>query len=132
MRKLIDFQILLSIILFSGMVSAQQTEIFEDSSAVVSVPQLLDEMEEDQRWSAFLRGKNLLTGIYVLQAGAEDKQQPHETDEVYYVIDGTAKFQSGQIDQVVKTGDVIFVAAHQVHQFYDITKELKLLVFFDQ
>ena len=115
------------------MAQSQNTTKFTDPAGIFSVDSLLDQMEEDQkRWSAFLPGENLLTGLYVLPAGAEDKQQPHETDEVYYVIEGIAKFKSGTVDQEVKAGDVIFVAANETHYFYDITSDLKLLVFFDQ
>ena len=36
----------------------------------------------------FINRESLATGILVLQPGEEDTQVPHESDEVYYVIEG--------------------------------------------
>ena len=40
----------------------------------------------------FLRVPTLSMGLYILKAGSNDPQQPHEEDEVYYVLEGQAKF----------------------------------------
>jgi len=32
-------------------------------------------------WLPFIQGQNVLTGLYMLKAGAEDRQRPHDTDE---------------------------------------------------
>ena len=39
-------------------------------------------------WMEFLRVPALSMGLYVLKAGAEDTQEPHTEDEVYYVVSG--------------------------------------------
>ena len=78
----------------------------------------------------FLRVPAMSAGLYVLPAGATDRQKPHREDEVYYVIRGRARFKAGSEDRDVSAGTVIFVAAQVGHRFYDITEELAVLVFF--
>ena len=78
----------------------------------------------------FLRVPALSTGLYALPAGANDPQQPHAEDEVYYVLEGEARFRAGDEDQAVQAGSVLFVPARVLHQFHSITRDLTLLVFF--
>ena len=62
--------------------------------------------------------------------GAKDEQNPHQMDEVYYVITGASKFVAGKEETAVKAGSIIFVKAEVLHSFYDITEELQVLVIF--
>jgi mannose-6-phosphate isomerase-like protein (cupin superfamily) len=78
----------------------------------------------------FLRVEAMSAGVYVLEAGAEDLQSPHQQDEIYYVISGTAHMQVGEEDEAVSPGTVIFVPAKVKHHFHDISEKLTLLVFF--
>lgn len=78
----------------------------------------------------FLRVPAMSAGLYVLCSGAKDVQRPHHQDEIYYVIRGKARFHAGGEDREVSAGSVLFVAAEVEHHFYDITKELAVLVFF--
>ncbi|MFZ0321969.1 MAG: cupin domain-containing protein [Candidatus Sulfotelmatobacter sp.] len=78
----------------------------------------------------FLRVPAMSAGLYVLAAGATDRQKPHREDEVYYVVRGKARFRAGSDDEEVSAGSVIFVAAGVEHRFYDIAEELEALVFF--
>jgi len=81
-------------------------------------------------YQEFLRVPALSVGVYVLAAGAADPQQPHNEDEVYYVVRGRARMRVASDEQVVKAGSVIFVAAKVEHCFFDISEELEVLVFF--
>jgi len=83
-------------------------------------------------WLPFFKGKNLLSGIYQLKAGAIDKQTPHATDEMYYIISGEGKFKADDQEINVSTGTILFVKANITHQFFDITEDLNVLVFFDK
>ena len=87
---------------------------------------------QDKRWISFLQGENVLTGIYHLKSGEQDMQKPHDTDEVYYVIDGKAKFTADNKVSVVSKGSILFVKAEVAHRFTDIEEDLLVLVFFDQ
>jgi len=86
--------------------------------------------DSGNRYLEFLRISALSAGLYVLAAGANDPQKPHNQDELYYVIRGRARLKAGEQDQEVSAGSVIFVAAKVEHRFYDIGEELAVLVFF--
>jgi quercetin dioxygenase-like cupin family protein len=86
--------------------------------------------QSDKRYLEFLRVPAMSAGVYVLAPGGTDPQKPHHEDEMYYVVRGRARMRSGNEDQAVEEGSVIFVAANVEHRFYDITEELVILVFF--
>lgn len=78
----------------------------------------------------FLRRPSMSCGLYVLEAGAADPQEPHQEDEVYVVLDGRAMITVAGQDQPVGPGSVVFVARTAPHRFHDITQRLSVLVFF--
>ncbi len=78
----------------------------------------------------FLRVPDLSMGLYVLPAGSADPQNPHNEDEVYYVVGGRAMIQVAGEDRPVQTGSVVYVAAHDEHCFHSIEEDLHVLVFF--
>jgi quercetin dioxygenase-like cupin family protein len=78
----------------------------------------------------FLRVPSLSLGLYILPAGGRDPQHPHAEDEIYYVLGGRSSMVVGEEHRQIQTGSIIFVAAGVEHRFYDITEELRLLVFF--
>ena len=78
----------------------------------------------------FLLVPRLSAGVYVLSAGAADPQQPHQEDEIYYLVRGKAKMRLGAEECSVGAGSVIFVEAGLEHRFFDIEEELVALVVF--
>jgi mannose-6-phosphate isomerase-like protein (cupin superfamily) len=78
----------------------------------------------------FLRRPSMSLGLYVLDAGAEDPQSPHDEDEVYYVVAGRAAITVAGESRDVAAGSVVFVSAGAEHRFHDITERLELLVVF--
>jgi len=78
----------------------------------------------------FLRVPSMSAGVYILSPGATDPQKPHNEDELYYVVRGSARMRIGAEERPVSAGSVIFVEAHQPHHFHDVTDELIVLVFF--
>ena len=83
-----------------------------------------------QRYQEFIRSDNLSVGVYRLDAGAIDAQQPHAEDEVYYVLAGRGQLTSGDNTVQVEPGLCLFVPAREAHRFHDITEPLELLVVF--
>jgi mannose-6-phosphate isomerase-like protein (cupin superfamily) len=86
--------------------------------------------EKNKLYLEFLRVPALSAGLYVLPKGGVDLQKPHREDEMYYVIRGRARMQTGSDHIEVRAGSVIFVEAELEHRFYDIAEELAALVFF--
>jgi mannose-6-phosphate isomerase-like protein (cupin superfamily) len=86
--------------------------------------------EAGKLYQEFLRVRDLSAGLYVLEAGAVDPQQPHREDELYYVASGRATISVGDEERQVAPGSLVFVAAGVPHRFHDITERLELLVVF--
>ncbi|RSS66078.1 cupin domain-containing protein [Streptomyces sp. WAC07061] len=95
----------------------------------------LDELEAERAANSgaylqFLRERNMSVGLYALDAGQSDPQQPHRQDEVYYVVSGRASITVGEETTVVANGSVVYVPAGVPHKFHHITEPLKVLVVF--
>jgi len=100
-------------------------------SEIFALGQLLAQQEQGGRsYFEFLRIAAMSAGIYVLPVGAKDGQSPHNQDEIYYVVSGTAKVRLGLEESRVEKGSVIFVKAGLQHRFFDVEEELVLLVVF--
>ncbi|MEW2412279.1 cupin domain-containing protein [Streptomyces sp. NPDC046866] len=95
----------------------------------------LDELEaerlaNDGAYLQFLRERNMSVGLYALDAGQSDPQQPHRQDEVYFVVSGRASITVGEETTTVARGSVVYVPAGVPHRFHHITEDLKVLVVF--
>jgi len=121
-------------VVFSISLMGQDAEKTDDpNSLFFHSDSLISQLKsEDKRWTPFINGSNVLTGLYHLKVGTEDKQQPHDTDEVYYIIDGKAKFVVDGKQTEISKGSILFVKAEVSHRFMDIEEELVVLVFFDK
>jgi mannose-6-phosphate isomerase-like protein (cupin superfamily) len=96
-----------------------------------TLAQVLEQHQTDGRaYCEFLRVPTLSMGIYKLPAGGTDRQHPHNEDEVYFVLEGQARFQMGEEDIAVESGHLLFVPAGVPHRFHDVASDLALLVFF--
>lgn len=81
-------------------------------------------------YQEFVRAKDLSVGVYRLDAGSADLQQPHGEDELYYILAGRARFTSGDRTVDVDAGLCLFVPAGEPHRFHDIVENLEALVVF--
>jgi mannose-6-phosphate isomerase-like protein (cupin superfamily) len=70
-------------------------------------------------------------GVYVLVAPEPDRQQPHEDDEVYVVLEGTGVLTVEGTEVPVKEGDAVFVEAGADHRF-TAYEQLALFVVFER
>ena len=59
----------------------------------------------------------LEVGVYTLVAPEPDRQQPHEDNEVYVVLEGTGVLNVEGEAIPVTPGQALFVPAHADHQF---------------
>ena len=82
------------------------------------------------QYFANYRQPSMSMGFYTLPAGSRDGQQPHQEDEVYYILRGSAQLQVDGVDQPVTSGSIVFVGARVPHHFHSIEEELVTLVFF--
>ncbi len=130
MRYGIFFVALVSAIVSYSQENMAKIESGEELSLFSLTDLLAIQDSLDKTYLPFFDNEHLSMGIYTLEVGAQDKQEPHKIDEAYYVLEGKAKFQVSETHMDVSPGDIIFVQAQAPHHFYEITNQLKLLVFF--
>jgi mannose-6-phosphate isomerase-like protein (cupin superfamily) len=68
-------------------------------------------------------------GVYVLVAPEPDRQQPHEDDEVYVVLEGHGQLRVEDVEHELREGHAIFVPAGVDHRFTGY-EQLSVLVIF--
>ena len=78
----------------------------------------------------FIDKKSLAVGVIFLKPGEKDTQDPHESDEIYYILDGNGFLQINDKSYRIKKEEIYFVAKDVPHHFYGNTKNLSVLYFF--
>jgi mannose-6-phosphate isomerase-like protein (cupin superfamily) len=73
----------------------------------------------------------LEVGVYVLVAPEPDRQQPHEDDELYVVLEGSGVLDVGGDEVAVREGTAVFVEAGVEHRF-TAYEHLSVLVIFER
>ena len=76
------------------------------------------------------RSAGLELGVYVLVAPEPDRQQPHEFDEVYVVLEGSGVLEVEGETSPLREGESLFVPAGADHRF-TAYEQLALLVIFN-
>ena len=71
----------------------------------------------------------LEVGVYVLVAPEADKQQPHDDDEVYVVLEGRGTLEVEGVETALEEGHGVFVPAGADHRFTGY-EQLSVLVIF--
>jgi mannose-6-phosphate isomerase-like protein (cupin superfamily) len=77
------------------------------------------------------RSPGLEVGVYVLVAPEPDRQQPHEDDEIYVVLEGTGSLQVEDEQVELQQGHAVFVPAGAEHRFVGY-EQLSVLVIFER
>ena len=91
----------------------------------------LDKIKKSNSYfRTFINKDSLATGILILKPGEEDTQEPHESDEVYFIISGNGFLKIKNKDYEISKDKLFFVGKDVPHYFHSNTKELKVLYFF--
>src|SRR4029450_8517669 len=75
--------------------------------------------------------RGLELGVYVLVAPEPDRQQPHEDDEVYVILEGSGVLEVEGESVPVQEGSAVFVEAGADHRF-TAYEHLSVLVIFER
>ena len=81
-------------------------------------------------FNTFLNRNSLAAGILSLEPGGDDTQEPHDSDEMYYVLNGNGFLRINKTDYRVKSGKMFFVPKNVEHYFFGNKKKLTVLYFF--
>ncbi|MFZ8922367.1 MAG: cupin domain-containing protein [Nitrosopumilaceae archaeon] len=84
----------------------------------------------NEYFHTFINKQSLAAGVLVLQPGEEDTQEPHQSDEVYFIIKGNGFLKIKNKDYPVEQNKMYFVGKEIEHYFHGNTKELIVLYFF--
>ncbi len=76
------------------------------------------------------RSSGLELGVYVLVAPEADRQQPHDYDEVYVVLEGSGVLEVEGERTPLREGEALFVPAGADHRF-TAYEQLALFVIFN-
>jgi mannose-6-phosphate isomerase-like protein (cupin superfamily) len=76
------------------------------------------------------RSPGLELGVYVLMAPEPDRQQPHDFDELYVVLEGSGVLEVEGESTPLREGEAIFVPTGADHRF-TAYEQLALLVIFN-
>src|ERR1700756_5270986 len=90
-----------------------------------------ERLSESGGYSIVHSSPGLELGVYVLVAPEPDRQQPHEDDEVYVVLDGSGVLEVSGESVPVREGDAVFVEAGAEHRF-TAYEQLAVLVIFER
>ena len=60
----------------------------------------------------------------------EDRQTPHDQDEVYIVASGSGRFRLEEEEVAFQTGDFLFVPARATHSFTSFSPDFSTWVIF--
>lgn len=77
------------------------------------------------------RSPSVELGVYVLVAPEPDRQQPHEDDEIYLVLEGSGVLEVEDERVELREGHAVFVPAGAEHRFVGYER-LSVLVIFER
>ena len=86
--------------------------------------------QDDSYFHTFINKESLAAGILVLQPGERDTQEPHQSDELYFVIKGDGFLKIKDKEYAISENKMYFVGKNIKHFFYGNSKELVVLYFF--
>jgi mannose-6-phosphate isomerase-like protein (cupin superfamily) len=75
------------------------------------------------------RSPGLEVGVYVLVAAEPERQQPHEDDEVYLVLEGAGTLEVEGASLPVRESEALFVEAGAEHRFTSYESLAVLVIF---
>lgn len=96
-----------------------------------NIPEYIEKIKNSGGYfHTFINRDTLAAGVLVLEPGEEDTQEPHESDEVYFIIKGDGYLRINDKDYSVEPNKMYFVGRKIPHYFHKNTKELIVLYFF--
>ena len=81
-------------------------------------------------FNTFLNRNSLAAGILSLEPGEDDTQEPHDSDEMYYVLECDVFLKIKNKKYPLKKGKAFFVPKDTEHHFFGNKKKLTVLYFF--
>jgi len=92
---------------------------------IVELGSLMSQLEHEGNYFLdFANLQHLQAGILRLEPQEEDIQEPHQFDEIYYVIGGDGFILINNKKYTIKDYSFIYVPANTKHRFFGNSKEI--------
>ena len=96
-------------------------------SKIFDIDKFLSNIPKSQYFIDVINTSTMEVGIINLKKEQEDTQQPHISDEIYYVISGSGTIEMDGIKKEVNPGKIIYIPKRIRHSFHANSNELVIL-----
>jgi mannose-6-phosphate isomerase-like protein (cupin superfamily) len=97
------------------------------TSKIFDIDTFLSNFPKSRYFIDVMNTSTMEVGIINLKKDQEDTQQPHISDEIYYVISGSGTIEIDGIKNEVNPGKIIYIPKRMCHSFNAISNELVVL-----
>jgi len=97
------------------------------TSKIFDIDTFLSNFPKSRYFIDVMNTSTMEVGIINLNKDQEDTQQPHDSDEIYYVISGSGTIEIDGIKNEVNPGKIIYIPKRICHSFHAISNELVVL-----
>jgi mannose-6-phosphate isomerase-like protein (cupin superfamily) len=97
------------------------------TSKIFDIDTFLSNFPKSRYFIDVMNTSTMEVGIINLKKDQEDTQQPHVSDEIYYVISGSGTIEIDGIRNEVNPGKIIYIPKRICHSFHAISNELVIL-----
>jgi len=97
------------------------------TSKIFDIDTFLSNFPKSRYFIDVMNTSTMEVGIINLKKDQEDTQQPHDSDEIYYVISGSGTIEIDGIKNEVNPGKIIYIPKRICHSFHAIRNELVVL-----
>ena len=94
---------------------------------IFEIDTFLSNIPKSQYFIDIINTSTMEVGIINLKKEQEDTQQPHISDEIYYVISGSGTIEMDGIKNEVNPGKIIYIPKKIRHSFHANSNELVVL-----
>jgi mannose-6-phosphate isomerase-like protein (cupin superfamily) len=97
---------------------------------IFELEKLMSKLEDEGNYFlTFVNLHSIQAGILRLRPSEEDVQEPHSSDEIYFVIRGNGFIQVNNRKHKLIPNSFIYIPANVEHRFYGNTEELLVAYF---
>ncbi|HJT85819.1 MAG TPA: cupin domain-containing protein [Nitrososphaeraceae archaeon] len=89
----------------------------------------MSKISKSKYFMDILNTHTMEVGIIKLSKNQKDSQQPHESDEIYYVISGNGKIVINKNEYDVKPGNIIYIPKNTSHHFQTINENELIILY---
>lgn len=79
---------------------------------------------ENIYWNSFIEQPGFEVGVLKLRVNEKDIQNPHKTDEVYFILEGDGKLNINGENFDIKLKNIYYIPRNTPHHFHSNSKDI--------